>query len=740
MIDLAAPARTIDGITVMADHADAARFHYVPVRPRLVVDADGHPELGLLKYQLDAQTQGVSGAGVFTLAVDLGVDDDVLAAVRGALAAALGHSGITLTPVWPDAGTCRLILLGQDGTAAGAGTGGTGTGSGSAGAADTSLVQTIVGGADPALAADARTLFTVTLDPDGVGLVEQALTTGGLPFGVVYDLQVAGLRPALHATVTADYAYAYHYYENRLHGGRLLFAADIGTTIQDLHDQQAIKVSVDQLVPDADKDGVYRSALDAVTQYVLQTLFTPTLSQAPPAPAGSGSLLSSVVDLFTASYSLIDLDTSELKTLSYSLSAAQAEEITLAPQGELSALLPAGAHLGNYVTTISAAPADHLSADVATLVDLGAEAIERVDVALHYAGADQSVTLTPAAPHAAVDLWRGSSTDAEATYSYRVQFAAGGPKGLTGAVTGPGGTSAHGLVRIDPRALYRRIEIRPSLLGVPAADYPRVLVDLTAHEALDGWTATDTVELDASTPEAAASYRSRPDGLITVAARVRYVRADGTELIRTDDDLDPGTFVIGDPEPDEVAVTVLASARFGTAVARLVVELRADAAPEHVSTLTLDATTTALPWSYRPAGGARGYHYRVTVQSPSGAVRTGEWQPGPDTPTLVVGEGFAQLREVRIQFVGTTLAAAGLLALRLHCRYADDAAQLVADQEFLVQDPAAPVVWQYPVADPTRADYDFTVTRVHADGTMTTDPTLTGPDLLRIIPILAVTP
>ncbi|MDM7853466.1 hypothetical protein [Cellulomonas alba] len=735
MIDLAAPARTYDGVTVMGDHADATRFHYVPVRPRLVTDDAGRPELTLLKYQLDEQTQGASGAGVLSLAVDLDVADDVLAAVRAKVAAAVGRSGITLTPVWPDSGTCRLIILGSDGSPAGS-AGGPAAAAPAAAPAPGGLVETVVGGADPALASGARTLFTVSLTPDGVALVEQALTTGGLPFGVVYDLRAAALRPALHATVTADYAYAYHYYENRFHGGRLLVAADIGETIQDLRQQQAITVTIDDLVPDADRDAVYQQAIDAVTQYVLQTLFTPTLSQAPAPPSG-GNLLSTIVDLFTASYSLITLDTSELKTLTYTLTAATAEEIPLAPQGELVSMLPAGTPAAQHVVTVTAPPADHLVADVATLVDLAAESIERVDVTLTFAGADSDVTLMPAAPHVTTSLWRGSSTDTEAAYRYRVQFAADGTQGLTGALAGAGGRSAHGLVRVDPRELYQRLEVRPALHGVPSDRFPRVLVDLSAHEALDGWSASTTLSLDATTTEALATYRARKDGLVDVQARVRYVRADGTELVRAVGDVEPGPFVIGDPEPDQVAVSVLASARFGTAVARLVVELRPDAAPDRVTTLTLDSTTTAAPWSYAPSAAARGYAYRVTVQEASGAVRTGEWLPGPDSPTLVVGEGFAQLRDVRIQFVGTTLAAAGLLALRIRCAFTDPTAGLEADQEFLAQDPLAPLTWQYPVADAARADYAFTITRIHADGSATTDATLTGPDLLRVVPVVA---
>ena len=98
MIDLAAPVRTVSGITVFADHADPKHYHYVPVRPRLVTDAAGNPGVKLIKYHLDPATQGSTGAGLFLLSVDLEVPDDVLAEVRGKIAATVGRSGLTLKP------------------------------------------------------------------------------------------------------------------------------------------------------------------------------------------------------------------------------------------------------------------------------------------------------------------------------------------------------------------------------------------------------------------------------------------------------------------------------------------------------------------------------------------------------------------------------------------------------------------------------------------------------------------
>lgn len=746
MIDLAAPVRTVGDVTVFADHADPTRCHYVRVRPRLVTDAAGNPDVKLIKYHLDPATRGSTGAGLFLLNIDLEVPGDVLIEVRDKIAAAVGHSGLTLTPVWPDSGTCQLILLDSGPAAAPASAQpatpapppGQPSGTGPA-----PLVATVIGGAEPDLASNAATLFACTLEPPGVAIVEQALRHGGLPFGAVYNLHVAGLRPALRATVSADYQASYHYYENRLHGGRLLAAADVGATVQDLVQHQAIRITVDDLVPDADKDGIYQQALDQVQQYVLETLFTPTISQQPAGP-GTGSsavqLVTGLLGLFTLTYTLNTIDSSELKTLTYSLAVARAEEITLAPQAELVALLPPGLQADDVIVAVNPAPPDQLTIDVASMIDLAAEGIDHLDVTLSYSGTDTAVTLDPASPRRTVSLWYSAAGGMETPYRYEAQLAANGPKGISGRLTSAPATSIHDLVRIDPRELYQRAELRPVLQGVPFDRFPRVILDAEAHEALDGWTVTDTVTLSAADAETVLSYRGRRDGLISLRTRVRYVQADGGELTRDWQDTDPGPLVLGDPEPGVVDVQVLASARFGTAISRLVVELRPHAAPGKVTMLTFDATTTGATWSFQPSGHDRGYDYRVTVQTAAGEVRPGDWHAGPADPQLVVGEGFTRLRTVKVVFVGTTLAAAGMLAARVRLTFDDTTANLSADDSFLVQDPVAALTWSYPVADPARQDYTMVITWVRADGTSYDAPPQAGSDLLRVVPIVAATP
>ena len=751
MIDLSKPARTVQGVTVFGDHADPKLFHYIPVQPRLATDSNGHPELTLFKYHLDPAVQNATGAALFELTVDLAVDADTLAQVHDKVASAAGTTGITLAPIWADSGTCQLILLDSGPSASTAAT--TTTPAAPASTADapaaalpaatpaaappaSSMVQNVLGGATPDLASNATTMFAATLDPSGSAIVEQALRQGGLPFGVVYNLQTSGLRPALSASITADYRSCYHYYENRLHGGRLLFATDVGATVQDLVQQQALKVTVDDLVPDADKDGIYQQALDQVQQYVLQTLFTPTISQTPPAQDSGGSIasvISGLVGMFTITYSLRTVDDSELKTLSYSLAVAQAETITLAPQAILSAILPPGLAPDTVIIAVDPAPPDQLNVDVGCLVDLAAEAIDHLDVTLSYAGADTLVRLDAGLERKTQPIWYSAAAGTEVSYTYEAQLAATGPKGLSGVVTGGKGTSVHDVVLLDPRELYQRVELRPVLQGVPADHYPQVIVDVQASEALDGWTVTDTVQLGATCSDATVAYRGRRDGLITLRTRVRYVDTSGTETTKGWRDTDPGPLVIGNPDAAVQVVDLVASARFGTVVARIVVELRSDANPDAVTPLTFDATTTSSTWTYVPSTAAPGYHYRVTVQDLDGSVRPGDWLAGSDDPTLVVGEGFSQLRTVEVVFLGGTLATAGKLAAKVRLTTAPGATGPGADQEFLVQDPIAPITWTYPVADPANEAYTMTVTWINADGTSTQDTPRTGSELLQVV-------
>jgi hypothetical protein len=714
VIDLAAAVRSINGISVFSDHADPDRFHYLPIRPAVRRESDGSPEFRLLAYRVaDAATLG---GGLLTFTVDLSVAPDALATLRSALVAQVGRSGITLGPIWPDSGTCRLILLDAASSDAGPGL----------------LVDRILGGADPALAADCATLFATVLEPAAVSIVEGAVRAGGLPVGVVYTLQVPALRPALRARIQADYKAANNFFESRLHGGRLLVAADIGPTFTGLVEQEILKVTVDELVPDADRDGVYQRALDAAQQYVLDTLFTPTLGPGA-APADStasqvGQVIRDIYGLFTLTFSLRDVHTDELKTMTYDLSAARAETITLAPQGVLSVLLD-GVGLDRILVEVPPGPPTRLDLDVACLADLAAEGIDHIDVNISYAGTTTPLLLDRQTTRTTLAL--DYAGEPEAGYTFEVHFAADGPMGLTEPVSSNPATSDHGVIRVLPRQLYRRDDLRLVLQGVPPDRWSRVVVDVEAHELRGGWSHADTVELASTHPEATLSYRSTVDGVMTLRQRARYIRADGEALTRDWAEVDPGVLVLGDPEPDIVDVAVLGSARFGDAVRELVVDLRPAARPAEVTTLTLTQAAPDGSWAYAANGTTRGYEYRVTVISTLNEVHTGAWLPGP-VGVLTVGEGFTQLRTVQCVFLGPKMAALGLIAVKVRFSFSDSIAGLTAEKEFLIEDTAKPCVWTYPVADPSRQEYTVQITRIGTDGTSQVQPPETTNDLLHV--------
>ena len=251
MIDLSRPALHAEGVTIFPDHADPAQFHYLPDAPRLSVRADGTPELSLLKYQLDPSLNPALGAGMLALTVDLGVDDAVLAKLTGRLRAQFSlDKAPAVSPVEADGGSCELIVINKDSKSD--------TGAPAAPANAPALVQRILGSGTPSLYGNNAVTFMAVLDAQGTALVDKALRGGGLPVGVVYALDVLALRPAMRAQITARWQDIYHYYEDRLHGGKLLFAVDVGTTVQDLVHSEALAIAVDDFLPPDQKDQTFQ--------------------------------------------------------------------------------------------------------------------------------------------------------------------------------------------------------------------------------------------------------------------------------------------------------------------------------------------------------------------------------------------------------------------------------------------------------------------------------------------------
>jgi hypothetical protein len=735
MIDLGGVALHGEGLTFFPDHADPGRFHYLPDRPRIRTSPDGSPEISLLKYRLDPTLHAALGAGLLSVTVDLSVDPEILGKARRRLAR---HAGVAsnpaLTPVAADSGSCELTLIDRtsaddrDATAAAdAGHG---------------LVERILGTATPSLYGSNATTFQAVLSPEGVGLVEGALRGGGLPVGIVYALNVPVLRPAIRADITARWRDVYHFYENRFHGGRLLVAADIGPTMEQLVRDELITISVDHLVPAAERNATYERALDQAQRYVLNTLFKPTLGQQPPADDGGdgpletiGRTIKDIIGVFSFTYSLRQVDRDELKTYRYRLNAAEAEILTLAPQGTIQALSSRDdghVPVDDLIVAVEPAASAEMRFDVAASLDLDAEGIDHVEVVLTYGSRDQRLMLDAATPRADATFWYDAATGPAVTCRYECQFRPG-EEGISDRLSSQPEATTRRVIRINPRDLYRRVIVRAVTQGVPFDRYPRILLDLEATDPVAGWSSQETFELDANHQEVTFGLRAGLDAVVRLRRRLRYIDAQGGEVVRDWDAAEPGILVVGDPLPAVQDLLVLGSARFGSAVRRLIVELRPGAAPDQVVTRILTADEPSATWSWTTGDRDAGYEYRVTVQTSAGEVREGRWLPG--TPgKLIVGEG-GRLRPIELMLVGKTLEELDLLALKVRFAFEDPEAALSVEDERLVEDTRQPIAWAYPVADSARQGYTYQLTLVHRDGTVERrDPVVTS-DQLVVVPL-----
>src|SRR5439155_11649534 len=201
--------------------------------------------------------------------------------------------------------------------------------------------------------------------------------------------------------------------------------------------------------------------------------------------------------------------------------------------------------------------------------------------------------------------------------------------GSTLRLSAPPTRTAERAIRVNPRDLYQRASLRVVARGLPFDRYPSALVDLKATNPVSGWSGTQTIELTAGVPESVFAVRVGLEERLFFRRRVRYLDRHGTELVLDWEDTDPGTLVIGDPAPEIVDVQILGSARFGTVVRRLIVEVRPKSTPDNVTTLVLTADKPSGTWSWAVGtGGNREYNYRVTVYTVNNEVRQGQWLDG----------------------------------------------------------------------------------------------------------------
>ena len=205
MLTFESPFYEIEGVVVFRDHASLTTYHYLAGPPRLSRSPDGKPNLLLLKYRnaLDAmgdastRTREQLGGAFLLFGVDCGVSQETKNAIASQLQSRLPPDAgpVNLVPVLYTQGKVSVVALDKQQAV---------VVEAEESAEQSKFVRGILGTATPSLLQDQRAIFSLSLTPDAATLIEEAYQAELSPIGVMYELNFAGLRPALAVRARVD--------------------------------------------------------------------------------------------------------------------------------------------------------------------------------------------------------------------------------------------------------------------------------------------------------------------------------------------------------------------------------------------------------------------------------------------------------------------------------------------------------------------------------------------------------
>jgi hypothetical protein len=274
MLALERPLGVAGGLALFADHADPRRVFYIPTRPRLALTGRDQ-EIAFVKFR-DADADG--GAGFFSFTTELAASDDQLQQARDHAR----RQGI------PEPMLVQVPWIGGKAVFAAALQEGDG------------FVERMIGEVTPDLAGTNRALFTLRMSPEGARLVEALVRMDGpSPLGVRYELEYAGLRPALDVHVRADYSRIYKELSWGFQFGVAYegvgVRAGVESATQKLVEAGAIQIEVLHFTDNASLHARVDEAIRWVQDRILQDFFKTSLQ-----PAAHQDLLARAIDAAAA--------------------------------------------------------------------------------------------------------------------------------------------------------------------------------------------------------------------------------------------------------------------------------------------------------------------------------------------------------------------------------------------------------------------------------------------------------
>jgi hypothetical protein len=522
MLYLHPPFHMINGVSLFRDHEDLLQWYYLPAMPRLTQVLDtatgvNVPQLQVIKFR------GTAGNGGFlNFDVNLGMAQETLEDVRRELKGLEGLREMPrLGPVPLLDGAVKLMLFDvQTGDVPAADTPGVPP----PGDAQTTLARFVLKAshnAKPALYGDNQAAFSVQLSQEGVTILEKALQGEMSPIGVVYALDFLALRPAYAVRLDVDWDRVQTHFEEHFRTRiPLIFQSQIDEIVDELIENQVIKIEVDTFVPEGDDNSglIARrdQAVAAIQDMITETFFKPSLDPMAREDERHTGVHTAgrIVDLIATggaserslfSYSKSDITRIDRKRLNVNMSERTTVKRSIFPQGHLSGLFRVlrepGVDLERFILAVDTNDPwfTRRQVQVISRADFAEDAISSLNVLLSYGGEPKNLILDSATPTGHIEwgsLLEDGTLRREVTARYTVSF-----KGVDGTEQPVSLDSPEEIVtvenlEINPRELYAMVPVPIMALNFPWERYSHVEIQVQYSDAENGMQVADDFLLD----------------------------------------------------------------------------------------------------------------------------------------------------------------------------------------------------------------------------------------------------
>lgn len=735
MLDLSVPVRTVEGLDLAADESRRNAYYVLPSRPVLAID-NGTPDIELLRFIRDNRVTG----GHLHFVASLATDPKVLARARAALAdeARLDADRITLAPIPVESAAAQVVFLGHE---TGADEGITGLVARPFGASPGSVLP-------PHVAA-----FSIDLTPDGVRLMESALSAGTSPIAVIYRLRVEGLWPAQQVVAHVDWRRIYDHFSSQYKEGNLLTVTDVQRISEQLIENQVVTIRAVQGVPAAavasqtggpaapsangsegsgSQDGEaagMAAALLWVQRTILEECCEPVMTLArEPARASLGTF-GEILGVGTT-FAVKKRTQIERATIDIDLQRQSVVSRTITLQTHLADL---GASVGRIVDAGPGHPFfERMTLNVRTSRPLADAFVDEAVVNFTYGTVTQAGRLTRAAAGVAFDTWADRAPDRTWSLQPQIAFANDAPLDPGARVLLPTISGREREATLDLHALagIKRIDVEPR-------PDPRVLLArATVRRLRAGETSVERVLAfagDATAAQAAWFRDSRPTDRFEV--QTEALLATGRQVDVGTQPLDTRLYRLPAAFPGVLTVHLFADDDWKD-LGRVVVSLQ-KSADQPASTFTFDkpggVVDVNLPM---PDPANRRYRYRTTRTWSSGLVEEDEWVE-TDVPALTVGRTAANKLVVDVSAIGPELPDVGVRLIEVDLSYVDAPNQVRDVRKAVIGARADRFHWEVGLKDPNRRQYEYRVTVYRTSGDSQVGRWTTTAERLLAIPITA---